>query len=80
MRIKRIRLLVMLILSMAWGCGSVSPESFAHRLLDTNGQTILLEDVERIVGDASLTDDEKRAELRGLGIEDEKLMAALLDL
>lgn len=62
------------------GCGTVTTTDFPNRLVGAEGQRIVMEDIETIVRDPSLTDDEKGAQLRDLGIEDEKLVAALLAL
>jgi len=48
--------------------------------MGAGGETIVAEDVNAIVADPNLSDDEKRAALRDLGIEDEKLIDALLTL
>lgn len=62
------------------GCGSGATTTFPRQLVDTDGQPIVLEDVETIVNGTDLTDDEKREQLRELGIEDEELIEALLTL
>jgi len=62
------------------GCGSGAPTTFPHQLVGANGQPIVLDDVESIVNDTSLSEDEKREQLRELGIEDEELIDALLTL
>jgi hypothetical protein len=61
------------------GCG-VPPAEFPHSVIGVDGEPILLDDIEAIVNDADLTDEEKRDELRALGLEDEKLIDALLTL
>ncbi len=60
------------------GCGGNDVTTFPNQLLDPLGNPILLDDVEAIVNDDSLSDDEKRDKLRDLGIEDEDLIEALL--
>lgn len=60
------------------GCGVPTPTSFPHALTNEAGEPILLEEVEEIVTDSQLSDAEKRSALRELGIEDEKLIDALL--
>ena len=62
------------------GCGTVTTSDFPNRLLGAQGQRIVVEDIEMIVRDPTLNDDQKRAGLRDLGIEDEKLITALLAL
>jgi hypothetical protein len=53
--------------------------TFPHQLRDSAGNPILLDDVEAVVA-SDATDDEKRQQLRDLGIEDEELIDALLTL
>jgi len=47
-------------------------------VLTDNGQQIRLSEITAIVTDANLTEDEKKAELRKLGIEDEDLIDLLI--
>ena len=68
-----------LFATMAASCRS-TVTTFPNQLRDADGNTILLDDVEAIVGDDDLTESEKREELRGLGIEDEELIDVLLTL
>lgn len=79
MRILRTIARAVLLAGLA-GCGSGAPTTFTNQLLDTEGQSIVLDDIETIVNDTDLTDDEKRTQLRELGIEDEELIDALLTL
>lgn len=62
------------------GCGLEAKDLFANRLLGAQGQQFVVEDLEAIAHDATLTADEKRQQFRDLGIEDEKLIDALLGL
>ena len=62
------------------GCGSVDLTAYPNAVLAATGRPLLLVDIELIVDDATLSDDEKRAMLRDLGLEDEKLIKALLAL
>lgn len=62
------------------GCGAAGPSDFANRLVDGDGQTILLDDLEDIANDEDLSEDEKRQAFRDIGIEDEELIEALLGL
>ena len=62
------------------GCGSGAPTTFPNQLVDAEGVPILLDDIEATVNDSNLNEDEKRAQLRELGIEDEELIDALLTL
>lgn len=59
-------------------CGSTAT-TFPNQLRDADGRPILLDDVQAIVDD-DLADDEKREQLHDLGIEDEELIDALLEL
>ena len=59
------------------GCGTAITTQFPNRLVGADGQLIVLEDVEEALG-AGGTADETRSRLRELGIEDEKLIDALL--
>ena len=79
MRIFRSLVLAVALSGMA-GCGSGAPTTFPHQLLAADGHAILLDDVKVIVNNTDLTDDDKRAQLRELGIEDEELIDALLTL
>lgn len=67
-------------LPMHLGCGGLSSTEFPNALVGPGGSVILLDDVEAIAGNPDLTDDERRDELRALGIEDEELIDALLGL
>ena len=60
------------------GCTSLPSTDFTHCLRDPQGQCILLDDIQLILNDTSKNTDEKRDALRNLGIEDEKLIDALL--
>lgn len=62
------------------GCGAASPSDFPNRLVDRDGGTILLDDLEDIANDEDLSEDEKRQAFRDIGIEDEELIEALLGL
>lgn len=60
------------------GCGAQSSLNFPNRLVGAEGRMIVLDDIVNVVEDNDLTDEEKRQQLRELGIEDEKLIEALL--
>lgn len=62
------------------GCGTAITTEFPNAVSGTGGQPIVLEDIQTIVDNPSLTDEEKRSQLRDLGIEDEELIEALLAL
>ncbi len=71
--------LVSMVFALPLACRS-TVTTFPNQLRDASGNAILLDDVEAIVNDAELTEDEKREQLRELGIEDEELIDALLTL
>ncbi len=71
-------LMIGLAALFACGCGAVITTEFPNRLVGADGQDIILEDVETIVNEPNLTDDQRRLQLRELGIEDEALIEALL--
>ena len=74
-------LLLGLIALIPLDCGSlVKQPGFPTSVLGSDGQAIILDDLQAIANDASLSDDEKRDQLRALGIEDEELIDALLGL
>lgn len=60
------------------GCGVSPTTDFPNSLRNTNGQVIVVEDVQDIVNDPDLSDDDKRAALRNLGLQDDALIGALL--
>jgi len=64
---------------LAGGCQSGAVE-YANRLIGADGQRFTVEDLAAIANDRSLSNDEKRQAFRDLGIEDEKLIDALLTL
>ncbi|MEK6675355.1 MAG: hypothetical protein AABZ47_06830 [Planctomycetota bacterium] len=53
---------------------------FPNRLIGSDGQEIVLDDIEVIVRDSDLDDEAKREQLRELGIADEILIEVLLQL
>ena len=74
--------LLALLAALVVSCGVQPTPSFPNALTDSSGRVILLDEVEAIVNDPNpnLDDDDRRQSLRDLGIEDEKLIDALLDL
>ncbi|MBI4718832.1 MAG: hypothetical protein HY763_13580 [Planctomycetes bacterium] len=62
------------------GCGVGTPTDFPHRLIGAGGQLFTLEELEEIANDGRIDDDAKREAFRNLGIEDEELIEALLEL
>ena len=61
-------------------CGVAPRTDFPNRLIGADGQEFVLEDLAAIANDARLSDDEKRQAFRDLGLEDEELITALLNL
>lgn len=62
------------------GCGTDVTTEFPNAVSGTGGRPIVLEDIQTIVDNPNLADEEKRSQLRDLGIEDEELIEALLTL
>lgn len=77
-----LRFVTMICALVFAGCGSLPQTDFPGALRSTDGQVILLDDVDSIVNDPNpnLDNDDRRQGLRDLGIEDEKLIDALLNL
>ncbi len=61
-------------------CGTSITGDFANQVVGEDGQPLVLDDLAQIANDAALSVEEKRQALRELGVEDEKLIDALLDL
>jgi hypothetical protein len=62
------------------GCGVSLAPPYPNRLVGAAGQTFTVEDLAAIASNPDLDDAGKRAAFRALGIEDEKLIDALLNL
>ncbi|MCB9849787.1 MAG: hypothetical protein H6817_03700 [Phycisphaerales bacterium] len=64
------------------GCGVFTARNpdFDNAETGENGQIYVLDDLEAIAADDTLSEDEKRAAYHDLGIEDEDLIDALLTL
>lgn len=60
------------------GCDAVNTMVFPNQVIGADGLPLTLEDIEAVVQDSTLSDDQMRAGLRDLGIEDEDLIEALL--
>ncbi len=62
------------------GCGlSASNEQAARdRELGADGEALVLDDLLAVAGDSDLSDDQKRSELRRMGLTDEDVIDALL--
>lgn len=61
------------------GCGLSSRTDFPNALTGPGGEVILFDDVSDILNDSGLSDNEKREALRTLGLEDERLIDALIE-
>ena len=53
---------------------------FPNRMVGADGQALVLDDLGEIASDPDLSTEEKRQAFRDLGIFDEELIDALLDL
>ncbi len=62
------------------GCGTAILRNYSNRIIGADGQVITLNQIQRIVDDPNLDDDGRRQQIRDLGVEDEKLIEALLTL
>ncbi len=61
-------------------CGTSVTGDYANQVVGVDGQPLVLDDLTHIANDASLSVEQKRQAFRDLGVEDEKLIDALLDL
>lgn len=68
------------VLAATFGCGASSTGEFPNRLIGSDGQRFVVEDLEQIANDPDLDEAGKREAFRELGIEDEELIDALLGL
>jgi hypothetical protein len=81
--LRMIRLIAVTIVTavlFCGGCGNSITAEFPNRVVGADGQHLILEDIEAIVRDPDLNEDQKRSQLRDLGLEDEELIEALLSL
>ena len=62
------------------GCGGIQQAEYANRLVGADGQLFTVDDLEAIANDPDLDEDAKRDAFRALGIEDQELIDALLEL
>ncbi|MGB0717374.1 MAG: hypothetical protein ACPGXK_15965 [Phycisphaerae bacterium] len=62
------------------GCGVPASIEFPDRLIGSDGQLFTVEDLERIAQNDNLSTEQKEQMFRDLGIEDEQLIQALLEL
>lgn len=62
------------------GCEALNPATFPNQVIGADGVALSLEDIEAIVQDSTLSDEQRRAGLRELGLQDEALIEALLSL
>lgn len=77
--ISRFALALCIFLTLT-SCGVTPQTDFPNRLIGADGQLFVLEDLEEIANDSRLSEDQKRTAFRNLGIEDEELIDALLEL
>lgn len=77
-----VRLGACVALAALAGCGVLAARQteFANQVENPDGRKLFVEDIEDIVHNELLTAEEKDQALRDLGIEDEDLLAALLNL
>ena len=71
---------IALLLTALAGCGTGIAAEFPNRLVGADGQHFVLEDLRAIAEDPDLSDEQKRQAFRDLGIDEEKLIEALLAL
>lgn len=62
------------------GCGNPVSTNFPTAIRDADGNVITTEQVREIVDDPDLSEQDQREALRDLGIADEQLITALLEL
>lgn len=80
-RIYRIILFILFpTLAMLPACGFTVPTTYPNSVIGADGQLIVFDDISKIVNDLDLSDDQKRQALRDLGLQDEKLITALLGI
>lgn len=87
MSLRRTPRIIMPIFATAWlcavwlaGCGTPIATDFPTAIRDADGNVITAEQVREIVDDPDLSEDRQRDALRELGIADEQLITALLEL
>ncbi len=81
MWMKRISVILITLAAIALtGCGNAVTSDFPNRLIGADGQRFVLDDLRKIANDSGLSEDEKIDAFHELGIEDEKLIGALLEL
>lgn len=73
-------LAIILSSALLGACGTIPTNDFENRLLGADGQQFFLEDLEDIANNPGMTEEQRREAFRDLGIEDEELIDALLDL
>ena len=69
----------LLAAALAGGCGWPQRTDFPNALTGPDGQPIVFDDVRDVLTNDDLSDEEKREALRELGIEDERLIDALIE-
>jgi len=73
-------ILVAVLTVTVGGCGAFGTTTYPNQLVSAEGRALSVEELEQIAQRPNLSDDEKRTMFRALGIEDEKLIDALLGL
>lgn len=75
-------ILAAMLAPLANGCGFIEGPALSNQLFGLDGRVITVADIEEIIFDPELVgnEEETRQRLRDLGIEDEKLIDALLTL
>ena len=73
-------LAIILSSALLGACGTIPTNDFPNRLIGADGQEFFLEDLEDIANNSSMTEAQRRDAFRDLGIEDEELIDALLNL
>ncbi|MCC7293960.1 MAG: hypothetical protein IT449_18015 [Phycisphaerales bacterium] len=76
----RVILLPVVALLMISGCGlrASNEQAARYRELGADGEVLVLDDLLAVAGDPDLTDDQKRNEMRRMGLVDEDVIEALL--
>ena len=74
----RITIFAALALTLLGACGTINIAEYANSLIGADGQPIFLDDIRAITSDGALSDEQQRTQLRDLGLEDEKLIDALV--
>ena len=71
---------IVILLFVCGACGTPLDTQYPNRSIGSGGQQFTLDELEDIANDTELSEEEKRQQFRDLGIEDEELIDALLQL